>query len=157
MFINGEWVDAVDGSTFEVTNPATGEVIGSVPDGGAADAIAAIDAAHEAQQAWAATTARQRADILYRAWQLMGERHEDLSRLMTTEQGKPLKAARAEVTYASDFLRFYAEEATRVMGQWMPSARSDQRFLSMRVPVGVVALVGIARKAALPVRREQAE
>ncbi|MCP3936324.1 MAG: NAD-dependent succinate-semialdehyde dehydrogenase [Actinomycetia bacterium] len=141
MYIAGEWVGAIGGTTFDVTNPATGEVIGSVPDGGSADAEAAIGAASEAQEAWGATTAATRADILYRAWQLMNERHDDIAHLMTTEQGKPLKAARAEVTYASDFLRFFAEEATRVMGQWMPSKRSDQRFLSMRVPVGVVAAI----------------
>lgn len=141
MFIDGAWVEAIGGGTFEVTNPATGEVVGEVPDGGADDARAAISAAAAAQSGWAKTTASQRADILYRAWELMGERHEELARLMTTEQGKPLKAARAEVTYAADFLRFYAEEATRVMGQWMPSKRADQRFLSMRVPVGVVAAI----------------
>ncbi|MCB0989723.1 MAG: NAD-dependent succinate-semialdehyde dehydrogenase [Acidimicrobiales bacterium] len=141
MFIDGQWTDARSGDTFEVTNPATGEVIGHVPDGGADDAREAIAAADAAQKAWGSTSAAERADLLYRAWQLMNERHEDLARLMTTEQGKPLKAARAEVTYAADFLRFYAEEATRVMGQWMPSKRADQRFLSIRVPVGVVAAI----------------
>lgn len=141
MYINGEWVDAADGTVFEVFNPATGDVIGTVPAGSAADADRAIAAAHNALRSWSSTTAFARADILRRADALMRERADELATLMTTEQGKPLKAARNEVMYAADFLRFFAEEATRVMGAWMPSARSDQRFLSMRQPVGVVGAI----------------
>jgi succinate-semialdehyde dehydrogenase/glutarate-semialdehyde dehydrogenase len=141
MFIDGQFRDARSGATFEVTDPATGEVIGSVPDGGADDARDAVAAADAAFVAWSATTARERADLLYRAWQLMQERSEQLAELMTREQGKPLRASRAEVAYAADFLRYYAEEATRVTGEWLPSARSDQRFLVLRQPVGVVAMV----------------
>ena len=141
MFIDGQFRDARSGATFEVTDPATGEVIGSVPDGGADDARDAVAAAAGAFVAWSATTARERADLLYRAWQLMQERSEQLAELMTREQGKPLRASRAEVAYAADFLRYYAEEATRVTGEWLPSARSDQRFLVLRQPVGVVAMV----------------
>jgi len=114
MFINGQWVDAIDGGTFAVTNPATGEVIGSMPDGGAADATAAIEAAHAAQRDWGSTTAYHRADVLMDAWRLMGERASDLAALMTQEQGKPLKASRAEVAYGADFLRWFAEEARRI-------------------------------------------
>ena len=141
MFIDGSWQDARSGSTFEVTDPATGEVIGAVPDGGADEARDAIAAAEAAFGTWSTTTAHARADVLYRAWQLMTERSESLAELMTREQGKPLKASRAEVKYAADFLRFYAEEATRVAGEWLPSARPDQRFLVLRQPVGVVAMV----------------
>ncbi len=141
MFINGEWVEAASGAKFDVTNPATGEVIGSVADGGAADAERAIGVAYAARRSWEATTAYERAEILRRADALMRERASELARLMTTEQGKPLKAAQNEVNYAADFLRFFAEEATRVHGAWLPSARSDQRFLSMRQPVGVVAAI----------------
>jgi succinate-semialdehyde dehydrogenase/glutarate-semialdehyde dehydrogenase len=141
MFIDGSWTDARSGRSFDVTDPATGEVIGAVPDGGGDDAADAIAAADAAFGAWSTTTARHRADLLYRAWQLMEARSDDLARLMTQEQGKPLKASRAEVTYAADFLRFYAEEATRVTGEWLPSARPDQRFLVLRQPVGVVAMV----------------
>jgi succinate-semialdehyde dehydrogenase / glutarate-semialdehyde dehydrogenase len=141
MFINGEWVEAASGARFDVTNPATGEVIGSVADGGAADAERAIGVAYAARRSWEATTAHERAEILRRADALMRERASELARLMTTEQGKPLKAAQNEVNYAADFLRFFAEEATRVHGAWLPSARSDQRFLSMRQPVGVVAAI----------------
>ncbi len=141
MFINGEWRDAASGATFEVTNPATGERISAVPDGDAVDATDAVEAAHQAFASWAASTAYERADLLYRAWQLMTERSADLAKLMTCEQGKPLKASAAEVNYGADFLRWYAEEAKRVAGEWLPSARSDQRFLVLKQPVGVVAAI----------------
>lgn len=141
VFINGQWCAAASGQKFDVTNPATGEVIGQMPNGGAADAIAAVEAASTALVQWRLTTAYERADILYRAHALLTERHEDLAQLMTREQGKPLKASRAEVTYAGDFLRWFAEEATRVTGEWFGSKRKDQRFLAMKQPVGVVAAV----------------
>ncbi|MEM7339492.1 MAG: NAD-dependent succinate-semialdehyde dehydrogenase [Actinomycetota bacterium] len=141
MFINGEWVEASTGTRFDVINPATGEVIGDAPDGNAADADAAITAADEAFASWAATSAYDRADILLRAWNLMNERAPDLARLMTAEQGKPLRASTFEVGYAADFIRWYAEEARRIAGEWLPSGRGDQRFLTVRQPVGVVAMV----------------
>ena len=141
MYINGEWLDAVSGQTFEVTNPATGEVIGSVPDGGAEDAEAAIAAAEAAFPAWSRTSPYERADLLMAAWNLMRERAGELAELMTIEQGKPLKASRAEVNYGADFLRWFAEEGRRLTGEWLPSARANQRFLSVQAPVGVVAAV----------------
>ena len=141
MFINGEWVDAASGATFAVTNPATGERIGEVPDGTAADAQAAIAAADAAFGSWSTTTAYARADLLLRAWEIMNDRADELAELMTTEQGKPLKAARFEVGYGADFLRWFAEEARRISGEWLPSSRADQRFLSVRQPVGVVAAI----------------
>jgi succinate-semialdehyde dehydrogenase/glutarate-semialdehyde dehydrogenase len=141
MFIDGAWTAARSGTTFEVTDPATGEVIGDVPDGGADDATDAIAAADAAFGGWSTTTAAARASLLYAAWRMMNERADELASLMTREQGKPLKASRAEVAYAADFLRFYAEEATRITGEWLPSARPDQRFLVVRQPVGVVAMV----------------
>jgi len=141
MFINGSFVEAAQQRRFEVTDPATGAVIGEVPDGDADDARAAIEAADAAFGSWASTTAHERADLLYRAWRLMLDRSEALAELMTREQGKPLRASRNEVAYAADFLRFYAEEATRVAGEWLPSARPDQRFLVLRQPVGVVAAI----------------
>jgi succinate-semialdehyde dehydrogenase/glutarate-semialdehyde dehydrogenase len=141
MFIDGEWVEAESGKRFEVTNPATGEVIGDVPDGDASDAVRAVSAANESFGSWASTTAYERADLLYKAWQLMIERSGELAKLMTREQGKPLKASAAEVKYGADFLRWYAEEAKRVAGEWLPSARADQRFLVLKQPVGVVAAI----------------
>ncbi|MEC9225021.1 MAG: aldehyde dehydrogenase family protein, partial [Actinomycetota bacterium] len=141
MFINGEWCEASTGNSFDVVDPATGAVIGSMPDGAAADAERAIGAADASFAEWSATTARERSDLLLRAWQIMTERAGELAELMTREQGKPLKAARNEVNYAADFLRYYSEEATRVAGEWLPSQRADQRFLILRQPVGVVAMV----------------
>lgn len=134
-------MEASSGSTFDVTNPATGETIGSVPDGGPADATHAIDAATEAFGSWSSTTPYERADVLLRAWQLMTDRASELAELMTTEQGKPLRASTFEVGYAADFIRWYAEEARRLTGEWLPSGRADQRFLSIRQAVGVVAMV----------------
>ncbi len=141
MFINGEFVDAQSGATFEVTNPATGESLGQVPDGGAADAEAAIAAADTAFANWSKTTAYERADVLMAAWRLMRERSKELAALMTREQGKPLRASAAEVNYGADFIRWFAEEARRLTGEWIPSSRSNQRFLSVQAPVGVVAAV----------------
>lgn len=141
MFINGEWLKAKSGKTFDSLNPATGEVVGSVPDGGAEDATAAIDAAAKAFPAWAAKTAYERSAILYKAWSLMTERKAELARLMTTEQGKPLRAATNETQYAADFLLWYAEEAKRVYGETIPAPRGDQRFIILKAPVGVVAAV----------------
>ncbi len=141
MFINGEFVDAISGDTFEVSNPATGETLGRVPDGDARDAEAAIAAAHDAFGEWSRTTAYARADILMTAWRLMGERASELAALMTAEQGKPLRASAAEVNYGADFIRWFAEEARRLTGEWIPSARANQRFLSVQAPVGVVAAV----------------
>lgn len=141
MFINGEFVEAVSAKSFEVVNPANGESLGHVPDGGAADAEAAIAAADAAFGEWSQTTAYERADILMAAWRLMRERSTELAALMTAEQGKPLRASAAEVSYGADFIRWFAEEARRLTGEWIPSSRSNQRFLSVQAPVGVVAAV----------------
>ena len=141
MFINGEFVDAVSGNTFEVTNPATGQPLGEVPDGDARDAERAIAAADAAFGDWSQTTAYERADVLMAAWNLMRKRAGELAALMTAEQGKPLRASSFEVNYGADFIRWFAEEARRLTGEWIPSARANQRFLSVQAPVGVVAAV----------------
>lgn len=139
LFIDGKWHAAGDGRTFDVTNPATGDIIGTVADGGPDETDRAIAAAHEAFHAWSRESAYRRAEILWNAHALMTERAEGLAVLMTMEQGKPLKAARNEVRYAADFLSWFAEEAKRVYGSSIPSARADQRFSVLRQPVGVVA------------------
>ncbi|WP_022666206.1 NAD-dependent succinate-semialdehyde dehydrogenase [Desulfospira joergensenii] len=141
MFINGKWEKAEDNAQFEVFNPATGEMITRVADAGPRDISRAIDAADQAFPAWSALTAFQRSQYLYLAWQLMMEKKEDLARIMTMEQGKPLKAARNEVQYGADFLLWFAEEAKRVYGQTIPSARPDQRFMVLKQPIGVVGAV----------------
>ena len=141
MYIDGDWIEAEGGARFEVTNPANGAVIAEVPDGGAAEAARAGEAAARAFPAWSAATAYRRAEILLKAHALMLERREELARTMTEEQGKPLRAARNEVGYGADFLIWFAEEAKRVKGEMPPSARPDQRFLVRREPVGVVAAI----------------
>ena len=141
MYINGSWVQAPGGKSFDVFNPATGEKIGEVPDGGREQAAQAIEAAAQAFPSWRRQTAYQRSALLYRAWELMLQRKEDIARQMTLEQGKPLRAARNEVQYAADFLLWFAEEAKRVYGQAIPAPRPDQRFLALRQPVGVVAAI----------------
>ena len=141
MFINGQWCEANDGSRFNVTNPANGDIVGDVPNGGKAEVIAAIDAAAEAFKTWPKTSAYQRSTLLYRAYTLMIEKKEHLAVTMTTEQGKPLKAARNEVQYGADFLLWYAEEAKRIYGETIPAPRGDQRFIVQQHPVGVVGAV----------------
>jgi len=141
MYIAGRWSEALGGATFDSINPATGEVIGRVADGGYDDAVRAIEAARDAFPGWSATTAYQRSRLLYRAWELMMAGKEELANLMTREQGKPLKAARNEVQYAADFLLWFAEEAKRVYGETIPAPRGDQRFIVRQQPVGVVAAV----------------
>ncbi len=141
MYINGCWEPSAHNKTFPVHNPANGEKIGDVPDGGAADAKRAIESAHEAFASWSSQTAYRRSACLYKAWQLMMERKEELARLMTTEQGKPLKASTGEVQYAADFLLWFAEEAKRVYGETIPAPRPDQRFMVLQQPVGVAAAI----------------
>ncbi len=141
LYIDGEWRSAASGATFDVTDPATGEVLEKVADGGGEDAADAIAAAAKAFDGWAGLTAYQRSEKLAAAHQLMLERREDLAKLMTSEQGKPLRAARNEVGYAADFLLWFAEEAKRVYGQTIPSSRADQRFMVLHQPVGVCAAI----------------
>ncbi len=139
MFINGEWLTT--DHTFDVFNPATGEVIGQVAAGGADEARQAITAAQAAFKSWKQTTAYERSAILYRAYTLMVERKQQLAELMTREQGKPLKASLNEVQYAADFLLWFAEEAKRIYGETIPSSRSNQRFMVQYQPVGVVGAI----------------
>ena len=139
MYINGQWLE--EGPTFEVYNPATGVSIGSVIDVSNEQVLDAVAAAEAAFPAWSKTTAYERSAILTRCHTLMMERQRTLAELMTSEQGKPLKAAMNEVKYAADFLLWFAEEAKRIYGETIPSARSDQRFLVHKQAVGVVAAI----------------
>jgi len=139
MYINGEWLKLKN--TFEVSNPATGEVLDKVSDGSREHAARAIDSAHSAFATWSTNTAYARADVLHRAYALMLERKQALAELMTAEQGKPLKASLHEVQYGADYLRWFAEEAVRVYGETIPSARADQRFIVRYQALGVVAAV----------------
>jgi len=141
LYIDGKWRHAASGRTFGVTNPATSQILCQVSAAGTDDVREAVAAAESAFGSWAAKTAYERAGYLLDAHRLMLERADDLARLMTTEQGKPLRTARIEVKYAADFLLWFAEEAKRVYGSTIPSARADQRFMVLHQPVGVVAAV----------------
>jgi succinate-semialdehyde dehydrogenase/glutarate-semialdehyde dehydrogenase len=141
LFIGGQWRPAEDGATFAVDNPATGGVIADVSDAGIADAQAAVDAAAAAQTDWAATSPRQRADILRRAYDLLLERADDLALIMTSEMGKPLAEAKAEVSYAAEFFRWFSEEAPRIDGSYGQTPDGNTRVLVMRRPVGPCLLI----------------
>jgi succinate-semialdehyde dehydrogenase/glutarate-semialdehyde dehydrogenase len=155
-FVNGEWIDAADGRTSTVSNPATGEQIATVPvlDGKATQL--AIRAAAAAFPAWAARTAKERSIILRRWFDLMMANQQDLARLMTAEQGKPLAEAAGEIAYAAAYIEWFSEEARRVYGDVIPGHNADKRILVLRQPVGVVGAITpwnfpaamIARKAA---------
>jgi succinate-semialdehyde dehydrogenase / glutarate-semialdehyde dehydrogenase len=155
-FVNGEWIDAADGRTSTVTNPASGEKIATVPvlDGKATQL--AIGAAAAAFPAWAARTAKERSVILRRWYDLMMANQQDLARLMTAEQGKPLAEAAGEIAYAAGYIEWFSEEARRVYGDVIPGHNADKRILVLRQPVGVVGAITpwnfpaamIARKAA---------
>ncbi|MBX3694023.1 MAG: NADP-dependent succinate-semialdehyde dehydrogenase [Steroidobacteraceae bacterium] len=140
-FIDGTWVDADDRRTLEVTNPASGAKLGTVPHMGAAETRRAIDAAARAQPAWAARTAKDRANILRRWSELMLANQDDLATLMTAEQGKPLAESRGEIAYAASFLEWFGEEAKRIYGDVIPGHQPDKRILVLRQPVGVVAAI----------------
>jgi len=139
--IGGEWRDAAGGGTVPVTNPATGALLGTVPDGGAADARAAIEAANAALPAWRARTAKDRAVLLRRLHDLLMAHQEDLARIMTAEQGKPLAEARGEIAYSAGFIEWFGEEAKRVYGDVIPGHARDRRIVVVKQPVGVVAAI----------------
>jgi len=115
-FIGGKWVDATNGATRQVVNPATGEPIGAVPDMGAGETRRAIEAAAQAFPAWAAQTAKERAAVLRRWYELLMANLEDLATLMTAEQGKPLAESKGEIAYAASFIEWFAEEGKRLYG-----------------------------------------
>ena len=141
LFIGGEWVDAADGGTFEVIDPATGAALCAVADATPADGKAALESAVAAQSAFAATSPRNRADMLNGAFELMHERIDDLALLMTLEMGKPLAEARGEIAYAAEFFRHFAGEAERIDGGYQTAPAGGARFLVARQPVGPCLLI----------------
>jgi succinate-semialdehyde dehydrogenase/glutarate-semialdehyde dehydrogenase len=140
-FVDGKWVAADHGARFSVTNPSNGDLLVEVSDLGAVEAARAIAAADAALPAWRAKTAKERASVLRRWFDLVMRHQEDLARLMTAEQGKPLAEARGEVVYGASFIEWFAEEAKRVYGDVIPAAMNDRRYLVIRQPVGVVAAI----------------
>jgi len=140
-YIDGAWVEADSGQTLKVNNPATGEIIGTVPKMGAGETRRAIEAADKALPAWRALTAKERANKLRKWFELMIANQEDLARLMTLEQGKPLTESRGEITYAASFLEWFAEEAKRVYGDMIPGHQADKRLMVLKQPIGVTAAI----------------
>ncbi|KIQ23378.1 succinate-semialdehyde dehydrogenase [Variovorax paradoxus] len=140
-YIAGAWVNADDGSTVAVTNPANGEQIGTVPMCGTDETVRAIAAAEKAQKAWAKVPAKERSAILRKLNDLMLANVDDLALIMTTEQGKPMAESKGEIAYAASFIEWFAEEARRVYGDTIPAPQADRRILALKQPVGVTAAI----------------
>lgn len=140
-YIDGLWVAADDGTTFEVTNPATGQVIAKIPQMGSAEAERAVIAAHKAFKLWKRQTAKQRSELLMRWYNLMQENLDDLALILTLEQGKPLAEARGELANGTSFVQWFAEEAKRICGDTIPQPSVDKRVLVTKEPIGVAAAV----------------
>lgn len=141
LFIGGEWCEANTGERFDVVNPATEEVIATVPNATAADVTRAIDSAAAAQKQWASTTAGYRANILFEAARKMRERADEIGRILTLEEGKPFAEGRGEIAYAASFLEWFAGEATRIYGDIIPANTNDKRLLVVKRPVGITAAI----------------
>ena len=140
-YVDGAWIDADSGATVSVDNPATGETLGTIPKLGRAETKRAIDAANRALPAWRALTAKERSAKLRRWYELMIENQDDLGRLMTLEQGKPLAEAKGEIAYAASFIEWFAEEAKRIYGDTIPGHQADKRILVIKQPIGVTAAI----------------
>ncbi len=140
-YIDGEWVDAISRETIRVTNPANGETLGTVPKMGAEETRRAIEAADRALPAWRAKTAKERAQILRRWFDLLMANQEDLAALMTAEQGKPLTESKGEIAYAASFIEWFGEEGKRVYGDTIPSHGADKRIVVIKEPIGVCAAI----------------
>ena len=136
LWVGGEWRDAEGGDTFEVVDPADGQVLTRVADGSVTDAVEALDAAVAAQPAWAATPPRERGEVLRGAFELIRERAEDLALLMSLEMGKAVAEAKGEVAYGNEFFRWFSEEAVRIHGRWMQAPAGGSRLLTIKKPVG---------------------
>jgi succinate-semialdehyde dehydrogenase/glutarate-semialdehyde dehydrogenase len=140
-YIDGKWSNADGGGTIPVSNPADGEVLGTVPKMGRAETRRAIEAAERALPAWQAKTAKERAAILRKWYELMMANQEDLAQLMTAEQGKPLAESRGEIAYASSFIEWFAEEGKRIYGDVIPAHGADKRIVVLKQPIGVCAAI----------------
>ena len=140
-YVSGEWINADDGSTFEVKNPARGDVIAAVPDMGLAETKRAIEAARLAQKPWAAKTGKERSAILRKWNDLMVENADDLGIILTAEMGKPIAEGKGEILYGASFIEWFAEEAKRVYGETIPGHQVDKRITVIKQPVGVVASI----------------
>jgi NAD-dependent aldehyde dehydrogenases len=140
-YINGKWLAQKDGRTFPVLNPATGETVGEVPDCGAEETREAIEAAAEAFKTWSRTTSQERYALLYRVYELVRQRTDELARIITLENGKPLADAKGEIAYGNSYFLWYAEEAKRIYGETIPALVPNKRITVIRQPVGVVGAI----------------
>jgi succinate-semialdehyde dehydrogenase/glutarate-semialdehyde dehydrogenase len=140
-FVDGRWIDADSGAKLAVTNPATGATITSVARCGQKETRRAVEAADRTQKAWAARPAKERAGLLRKLYELMMANQDDLARILTAEQGKPLAEARGEIAYSAAFLEWFGEESKRVYGDTIPSPWSDKRIVVLKQPIGVVACI----------------
>ena len=140
-YINGQWMDAKSGETIDVTNPATGEVLGTVPKMGAEETADAIEAARIAQKGWAAKTGKERAGIMRKWFDLMMANQDTLGELLTMEMGKPLAEAKGEIAYGASFIEWFAEEAKRTYGEIVPGHQPDKRIHVLKQPIGVTAAI----------------
>ncbi|THH27639.1 hypothetical protein EUX98_g6546 [Antrodiella citrinella] len=140
-YINGQWVDAKEGGKIQVTNPATGEELGHIPEMGIVEAKEAIEAASNAFKTWSKTTAKERHDLLMKFYQLMRENDDDLGRLITLENGKPLAEGKGEQAYSASFIEWFAEEAVRTYGEVIPAAQGSLRNVVIKQPIGVVSIL----------------
>ncbi len=140
-YVDGKWADALNRGTIPVTNPATGEVLGTVPRMGAEETRQAIEAADRALPAWRAKTAKERAQILRKWFDLMMANQDDLANLMTAEQGKPLAESKGEIAYAASFIEWFGEEGKRIYGDTIPSHGADKRIVVTKEPIGVCAAI----------------
>lgn len=141
MFIDGKWVDSAGGKTFDVRNPANGEVVGIIADGGVAETRRAIEAADRAFAGWAKTPAKERGEILRRVQNLLAEQRDEIARLVTLENGKPYEEAKGEVGFSMGYFGWFAEEARRAYGEVIPSPFSNKRLWMLQQPVGVVGAI----------------
>ena len=139
-YVNGTWIEGDDG-TFDVTNPARGDVIAQVTDLSRAQVADAIAAAEVAQKEWAKWTGKERAGVLRKWFDLMMENQDDLGTILTAEQGKPLAEAKGEVAYGAGFIEFFAEEAKRIYGETIPGHQRDKRIMVIKQPIGVAASI----------------
>jgi succinate-semialdehyde dehydrogenase / glutarate-semialdehyde dehydrogenase len=140
-YIDGAWCDADSGETIDVRDPATGSTLGTIPKMGTAETRRAIDAANKAMPAWRAKTAKERAAILRKWFNLMMENQEDLAIMMTMEQGKPIAESRGEIAYAASFIEWFAEEGKRIYGETVPQHMADRRIIVLKEPIGVVGAI----------------
>ena len=140
-YVNGEWIDADDGATFEVKNPARGDVICTVPDMTAAETARAIDAAYDTQKAWAARTGKDRAAVLRKWYDLMIANADDLGMILTAEMGKPFLEAKGEIMYGASFIEWFSEEAKRIYGETIPGHLENARIMVLKQPIGVVTSI----------------